>query len=232
MKTRILFLAFLMGCQLTAKAQWRIGITGGETYNHYTIDTHYMTDLHYKDAWGSVICLDRVLYFGTIGITGQYDFNDWLGVRADLNWTTKGYRQYRTLVSTDFQTMNSYLLLPVMASLNVGGKNIRGFLNLGVYGGYWLMSYRYGTQYSGVSEVSGSWFNDFNTTRDQRFDFGLVSGMGVEWRFHLWEQNWTWQIFEARLYYSTLSTQKDYMIIKDPRYNTTIALQSGLSYFF
>ena len=79
--------------------------------------------------------------------------------------------------------------------------------------------------------MSGTFKKEFVEKRDQRFDFGLVGGLGVEWRFKLLKKDWAWQIIEARIYYSTLSTQKDYMKIRDPRYNTTLALQSGLCYF-
>ena len=37
---------------------------------------------------------------------------------------------------------------------------------------------------------------------------------------------------EARCYYSFISTVKQYMDIKDYRYNTTIGLQAGFSYIF
>ena len=46
-----------------ANAQWRIGLTGGGTLNHYTIDKHYMEDWHYGYGIGA-----------TIGISTQYDF--------------------------------------------------------------------------------------------------------------------------------------------------------------
>ena len=207
---------------LTADAQWRIGITGGATYNEYSIDKHYMSDWRYKDAWG-----------GTLGLMGQYDFCEWFGVRADLNWTSKNHRQYRTMVPTDYKTLNNYIQLPLMASFSFGSKQLRGFLNTGFYGGYWISSYDDGTiYYQFTTVIYDTVKNDFVKERDQRVDFGLVGGVGIEWRFNLFNRNWAWQIIEARVYYSTTSTQKDYMRINDPKYNTTLAFQSGLCYFF
>lgn len=233
MKRIVLLLVFIVST-LSIKAQWRIGIMGGASYNYYTIDTHYMTDWHYKGAWGMIPMNDCDVYIGTYGFMGQYDFNDWFGLRADICVTMKNHRQYRTMVSTDYQTINKYLQLPVMSSFSFGGKRLRGFLNSGIYGGYWLSSYDYGKQQFLMSniDISGNVKNIFDDKRDQRFDFGLVEGMGLEWRFNMFEQDWAWQIIEARLYYSTQSTQKDYMRIKTPRYNTTLVLQSGLCYFF
>jgi hypothetical protein len=37
---------------------------------------------------------------------------------------------------------------------------------------------------------------------------------------------------EARYYYSTISVQKQYMRVDDYRYNSTLAFQAGVSYFF
>lgn len=157
---------------------------------------------------------------------------DWLGVRADLNVTQKNHRQYRTgfFNSNDYKTHNTYLQLPVMASFSFGANKVRGFLNLGVYGGYWLSSHLEGTMFS-LEENKTLPVDedvDFNDDRDQRWDTGLAGGIGVEYRF---AQHWVAQV-EGRCYYSTVSTQKDYMKIRDPKYNTTLGLQVGVFYIF
>ena len=204
-----------------AYAQWRAGVTMGRAWNHYTVDKHYMTDWHYEGLWG-----------WTLGATGQYDLNDWLAVRADVNWTQKNHRQYRTamMTPTNYDTRNRYLQLPVMASMSFGGQKVRGFVNLGAYGGYWLSSSIKGgflnTFSDEVTAVDESM--DFNDERDQRWDAGFVGGIGVEYGF---AKHWAAQV-EARCYYSIVSTQKDYMQLKDPKYNTTIGLQAAIYYIF
>ena len=231
---RVAIILFVIVSSLAVNAQWRIGLTVGATYNSYSRDNHYMSDWHYKGAWGKIASSSHYVPIGTIGVMGQYDFNDWFGIRADLNWTNKANHQYRTMVSTDFETLNNYIQLPVMASFSFGNQKLRGFLNVGVYGGYWINSYYLGGQQfvtSGTT-ITGIIKNDFDEKRDQRFDYGLVGGIGIEWRFKFLKKNWAWQIVEARYYYSTKSIQKDYMRIQDPRYNTTLALQSGLCYYF
>jgi len=203
-----------------AFAQWRVGVNGGATYNHSTISKHYMTDYQWKDRWGV-----------TLGVMGQYDVNDWLGVRAELDWTQKNYRLTRQILSNlDYKYVNNYLQLPVMASFSFGGKQLRGFCNAGVYGGYWLTSGREGTDFNNSSEKVYEFSEniEFNDERDQRFDFGFVGGIGVEYRFC---QRWAAQV-EMRYYYSTVSTQKDYMRLSDPRYNSTLGVQAGLWYSF
>jgi len=218
MKRLITFIALVLPS--LAFAQWRVGVNGGATYNHSTISKHYMTDYQWKDRWGV-----------TLGVMGQYDVNDWLGVRAELDWTQKNYRLTRQILSNlDYKYVNNYLQLPVMASFSFGGKQLRGFCNAGVYGGYWLTSGREGTDFNNSSEKVYEFSEDieFNDERDQRFDFGFVGGIGLEYRFC---QRWAAQV-EMRYYYSTVSTQKDYMRLSDPRYNSTLGVQAGLWYSF
>ncbi|MBQ1828526.1 MAG: PorT family protein [Prevotella sp.] len=218
MKRLITFIALVLPS--LAFAQWRVGVNGGATYNHSTISKHYMTDYQWKDRWGV-----------TLGVMGQYDVNDWLGVRAELDWTQKNYRLTRQIFSNlDYKYVNNYLQLPVMASFSFGGKQLRGFCNAGVYGGYWLTSGREGTDFNNSSEKVYEFSEDikFNSERDQRFDFGFVGGIGLEYRFC---QRWAAQV-EMRYYYSTVSTQKDYMRLSDPRYNSTLGVLAGLWYSF
>ena len=214
------FVLVLVLWPLAGHAQWRLGATGGYGYNDYSIDTHYMIDYRYTGVWGK-----------TLGVMGQYDVNDWLGVRAELNMTEKNHRlrRSRDQRTMDYKVYNSYLQLPLMASLGFGGRRVRGFCNVGVYGGYWLYSRMRGFD---VNVFSGRTYFfkqriDFNDERDQRWDFGLAGGLGVEWRF---ARHWGAQV-EGRCYYSTTSTQKDYQRINDPRYNTFIGVQAAVCYF-
>lgn len=208
--------AFLM--VTTAQAQWRVGVTGGADYNVFSMDQQYMTDYKVDGRWGI-----------TLGVSGQYDVNEWLGVRADLNWTQKNYRHYRVVYShVDYRLRNDYLLLPVMASFNFGGKRLRGFCHLGVYGGYWLSSHRNGIDYNHFSERTCTFDEkvEFNDSRDQRWDCGLVGGLGVEYHF---AKKWAAQA-EVRYYYSTTSATKQYMRNADYRYHSTTAIQLGINY--
>ncbi len=220
MKNKGLLLgAMLLMLTAVAHAQWRVGATIGTTANHYRMDRQYMSDYHINDRWGL-----------TMGVTGQYDFTEWLGVRADFNWTQKNHRVLRDRIPMDYKYVNNYLQLPVMASFSFGGQKLRGFCNLGVYGGYWLSSNYSGVDYNSFVgapyDVKGH--VDFNSDRDQRWDCGFVGGLGVEYRF---ARHWGAQV-EARYYYSTTSVQKQYMRVKDYRYNSTLALQAGACYFF
>lgn len=220
MKKRRLLLVFALMTTLFANAQWRVGVTAGADYNVFSIDKQYMTDVLFDGRWGV-----------TCGVTGQYNFTDWFGVRADFNMTQKNYRMHRAIFEgIDLKYRNTYLQLPVMASFSFGGETLRGFCNLGVYGGYWARSYRYGQD---INSFTGRYYDvkekvAFNSDRDKRWDCGLVGGVGLEYQF---AEHWAAQV-EVRYYYSTTSTTKQYMKNKDYRYNSTTAIQIGASYIF
>lgn len=218
----VLWLLIMVSTNLTA--QWRLGVTIGGTYNHYSIDTHYMENLEYNGLCG-----------GTAGLTGQYDIKEWLGIRIELNWAMKNHSQHfvynNQYTSSNYDTYNNYIQIPLMATLSFGNFKIRGFANLGGYGAYWLSSYLsgyygiYGLSY-GIRLMNNERYS-FNDQYDQRYDLGLAGGLGGEWRLsrHLLLQ------MECRCYYSLKSMTKDYMRIKDPSYNTTYALQIALCYY-
>lgn len=220
MEKRRLLLAFALMTTLFANAQWRVGVTAGADYNVFSIDKQYMADVLFDGRWGV-----------TYGVTGQYNFTDWFGVRADFNLTQKNYRMHRANIEeVDLKYRNTYLQLPVMASFSFGGKKLRGFCNLGVYGGYWVHSYRSGED---MNSFTGQSFDikgkvEFDSDRDKRWDCGLVGGVGMEYRF---DWHWAAQV-EVRHYYSTTSTTKQYMRNKDYRYHSTTAIQLGASYIF
>lgn len=214
----------------SANAQWKIGVTGGATLNHYTVDKQYMEDWQCSNLWG-----------GTAGITAQYDFlsiKKWkLCVRADLNWTQKNHDEYRTNIPIinefAFRFINNYIQLPLMMSFCFGDK-LKGFANVGLYSGYWFSSYNiYPPTYSlldylnlNISRMYSDTYkrkNDFDSKRDKRLDIGFVGGVGVEWQF----SSRCGVEIEAR-YYRSSNTRKDYMIIKSPHYNDTFVFQAGL----
>ena len=205
---------------VVAFGQWRVGVNGGADLNHYIIDKQYQTDYQFKDRWGA-----------TVGIMGQYDFADWAGIRVELDWMQKNYRQTReNLKVCDYKYVNNYLQLPVMGSFSFGGQKVRGFFNAGIYGGYWLNSNRKGFDNNTFSGKAYEFTEkvEFYDERDQRWDFGFVGGAGVEYRF---ARHWAAQV-ELRYYYSTVSTVKAKDIVKDYRYNSTLGLQAGLWYCF
>ena len=204
-----------------ASAQWRIGVSGGADYNWYSIKTNYQTDYRYDGAWG-----------WNAAIFTQYDFLPWVGLRAEVEASEINYRFYRTgyFTSTNYITHNTYLKLPVMTQFRFGGEKVHGFLNAGVYAGCWLAGRQKGTitdpRNGRVITINEPYA--FNKEKDQRADFGLAGGVGIE---YLPAEHWAIHI-EGRCYYSFISRTKHYMMVRDNRYNTTLTMQAGVSSIF
>ncbi len=218
---RLIALAgFLMICS-AASAQWRAGVTAGAANNTLCLDTQYQYDWRYDDRQGV-----------NIGLMGQYDFNDWLALRAELLFQQRGYTMRRTenyIAENTFRYRDDYLVLPVMASFSFGGKTLRGFLNAGVSGGYWLESWCKGSfqEIDDDTEAVNTKI-ELLKIRDRRSDFGYIGGLGLEYRIakHLAAQ------VEARYYYSVVSKKKQYQAAKDYQYNSTLTLSATVAYIF
>ena len=165
---RKLFIILLFLSPLVLHAQWRIGVSGGADYNQYSINTNYQVDFRYEGAWG-----------WSAAVFGQYNFLDWVGIRAELEATERNYRFHRTGVwsGTNYVLHNTYLQLPVMAQFSFGGQNLRGFVNAGCYAGYWLTGKYKGTVVDMINETTVP-INEpyiFQNEKDQHWDFCWLS---------------------------------------------------------
>ena len=219
---RMILCALLLGVSVAAEAQWRVGASGGADYNWFSINKQYQNNYHYDGAWG-----------WNAAVFGQYNFMDWLGLRFELEASERNHRFYRDGIyaGTNYINRNTYLQLPVMAQFSFGGSKVRGFVNAGVYGGYWIAGRQKGTYHDPFShqELDIDVPYEFQSKKDCRWDFGLAGGLGVEYRFL---EHWAVHV-EGRCYYSFISTVKPYMqYVSDRRYNTTLGIQAGFSYIF
>jgi len=220
-KQFFLLLCLLLTVPAVSHAQWRAGVSGGGDYNWFTLDKQYQTDFRYDGAWG-----------WNAAVFGQYDFLPWVGLRAEIEASERNYRFRRTGIysGTNYTVHNTYLQVPLMARFSFGGQQVRGFVNAGVYAGYWLTGRYKGSQFNIVMAetypVDEAYI--FQKEKDQRWDFGLAGGIGIEYRFLA---HWAVHI-EGRCYYSFVSTVKPYMLIKDNRFNTTIGINAGFTYIF
>ena len=87
----------------------------------------------------------------------------------------------------DYKYTNNYLQLPIMASFSFGSEKLRGFCNLGVYGGYWLNSSRKG--------------REMNTTSWKAYDFSEKMKFNGER-----DRRWVWWTMHSRIMASISAT--------------------------
>ena len=217
----VFFLAILVSAG--AVAQLRIGGFDGVSLNRYIIDTQYQYDWRY----GETFSVYR-------GFSLQYDFCDWMGLRADVCPNAqKGYWKHRTgaFDKYSYDIDNRYFQIPVFAVFSFGAERLRGHFGAGAFGAYWLYSGRYGTVEDPVDPGVTVSFNEdmvFDDRRDRRLEAGLAAVTGIGYRFSC---NVLVQL-ETSIYYGLTSTVKDYMLLSDPRYNTFSTVQVGVYYCF
>ncbi|MND77072.1 hypothetical protein D3C80_687390 [compost metagenome] len=179
----------------------------------------------------------------------RYNFSDWLGLQLEVAYMQKNYAIRRSFFfkGVESEIKNSSLQLPLMAHFSFGGEDLRVFLNLGAYSEYWVNSRIRGAHGSGFrnpndDEVAIEKTNvlfsdliklenfdqkvDFDTRRDRRMQFGLIAGVGMEYRLSPKFKVFT----EARYQHNLTDLQKNYMINQIPRYNNTFGVQLGVFY--
>ena len=201
-----------------ASAQWRIGAYGGIDWGVRSINPGY----NYALARSAVVG-------GTVGMSGQYNFKEWIGIRTDLNAQWRNYNDSYSVVEEYYRYRNMYLTLPVMASFSFGGEKIRGYVGLGGYIGLWctqnIDSRQSNINHSSYSECSSSGF----IKADKRFDDGLVGCLGVSCML---TANFALDI-EGMLFYGLADSHNTGSSkFLQPSYFTTPCINIGMSWFF
>ena len=181
-----------------------------------------------------------------LDLRAGYQFNSWFGIRSGLSLMSKAYgydfayifRPNADDPSTEYETSdyyyhrNTYLQLPVMADLSVGGENVRLHLMLGGYAAFALSHYS-------EDYINGDIFptnagNGFPSSDYRRWDAGLAGGLGLTlnltpaWQFHV----------ECDYYHSLINVVPDIRLTEIGYLsgihgmNRTIAFATGLTYHF
>lgn len=239
---RILVLCLAGVCSwVVVNAQWRLGVTAGTTVNCYTQENSYAYDRVLAPGWG-----------GTAGITAQYNFFDWLGLRLDWTMAQRNYsssfyfREWTDfngqLQHEQYRYTNIYHMIPIAVNFSFGGKYVRGYVDIGGYVAHWTFG-RYTAHMA--DEYHGQWMEDlqkracatytvsepytFDKRRDRRFDAGLTGRIGITYTTPV-------RLFisvEGVCYYGLVNnhlTGSDHY--QQPGYHTTAALQIAIGYVF
>jgi hypothetical protein len=203
---------------------WYVGLSGGYTNNWLYTSTGNRALTEYNDGPGF-----------EISVPVRYRFASWFALQAEIQYIQKNYIWNRTEQYGRIYTknINSFIDIPLMAHFSFGGPRLRGFLNAGGYIGFWAAGRRKGTEREytvNVFDIDNSSFYydfkekyEFNKTRDNRFDAGLLAGIGMQYELE------PCVIFiEGRFNYGLTDLQKDYQYGLIPRINDTVAVQIGV----
>jgi len=200
------------------------GITAGMDRNYHSVDMVYMSDMKFdKFRTGTVF-----------GLRLGYAPLKWLSINTGAVLIQKNYHMdhvfeyYYLRYSLNTTSTNDYINVPLELKLSVG-KTVRLHAFGGVFGGYWLKGHRKGVTYSFSNERNYSFDEDyvFNDKRDNRIEKGFTWGAGLSGMILGKIEVGA----EIRWYYSITDIQKPYMTNLNPRYNTAVAFQAGLSYW-
>jgi len=218
LKKTLLLLATATLLSLSSFAQWSIGLSGGYAYNHYDYDPQYMYGFSFRGHHG--IAID---------IPVGYQFGEHLGVFSGLSAQQKGYwMKGVTSVGAFYPFVyrnDWYLVTPLVVEYKHGGENFNHFIDVGGYAAGWIAStfYLIGLTQSGETPSFHFGYKEFNNCVDNRMEFGLVAGTGIEWQtktLHTW-------FTHVRCYFALSSQQKHYQTMFFPSRNTTVLFQIG-----
>ena len=203
---------------------WSVGAGIGLNLNIPDVEMAYMTDAVYDPAFGLGGSLDVA-----------YRPFTWLAVHSGIHFIPKNYTYLHTATVGDQtgavgvnSTTCNYLDVPLMADLSIGRK-VKWHLFFGGYIGFWLNGKRSGATIPLLNSDNDASFSEdyvFNSTRDNRFDAGVIFGTGLSIACS--------RVVDINIgflnLYGVTDVQKNYMMQLNPHYNTTIVLQAGVSF--
>jgi hypothetical protein len=159
--------------------RWYIGVYGG--YAHNTIymgggdKLEYFKEYQPGHGW-------------TIGVPVRYHFFNWLAVQGEPAFITKNYRTQRTgeYAALYDEYTNSFIDFPLFLHFKfpVLNTGLTFFVNGGGFLGFWAASHWQG---NGIALIGGGAIayyeadHAFDSQYDNRFDGGLLLGLGVQY---------------------------------------------------
>lgn len=183
---KLVFFSLLLCLSLQAQAQDSLEVKS-ETWSKLSIGTRHGGGFSFIFEPNDVLTLSNPNLNPTLGYTGglsvQYYAQPNFSLQVGINYTEKGWEQYflDTLKSefTDSlffrQTLN-YIDVPIMAHGYIGQRNVRIYLEAGIFLSY-LLSHSSEREASITDEQITYQFQE---GRDNRFNIGIGGGAGFE----------------------------------------------------
>ncbi|BDX37450.1 hypothetical protein CYCD_08050 [Tenuifilaceae bacterium CYCD] len=169
---------------------------------------------------------DTKMLFGEgfdYGLTFKHYNAKYVGFQAELYTTKRGYRAPTDETNNaTFKRVNTYIELPMFIQFRLNLKVAYIYVNAGPYIAY-LMSAKEGDNTSGSYKLEKV---DFNVLRDNRFDYGLMGGVGLSYDFR-----WGTIQAEARVSYG-FADLYDHTYTDMPKESKSITQQINIGYFY
>ncbi len=156
--------------------------------------THYESHVHVGFHAGRSMSqisftpsVKQKMYQGiTMGVSARYAEERHVGLLGELNITTRGWQEKFEESPLEYSRKLTYIEVPVMTHIFFGGRNLKGFVNLGPQICYMIgNSISSNFDYMNPHEVPD--FPTENRMTEQlsmeiknKFDYGICAGLGVE----------------------------------------------------
>lgn len=187
-----------------------VGLKGGYTMSNVSFEPVEKTKMLFSNG------ID-------LGITFKHYNAKYVGFQAELYTTNRGYRKPTDDTNLfTFRRINKYIELPMFIQFRINLKVAYLHLNAGPYMAY-LISAEEGDNTSGKYLIEKV---DFNVLRDNRFDYGLMGGIGLSYDF-----KWGTIQAEARVGYG-FADLYDHTYTDMPNQSIAVTENISIAYFY
>jgi len=194
----------------TLFGQIYVGVKGGYTMSNISFEPVEETKMLFSDG------ID-------LGVTFKHFNAKYVGFQADLYTTNRGYRKPTDDTNLyTFVKVNQYIELPMFIQFRINLKVAYLHVNAGPYMSY-LISAKEGDNTSGeylIEKVK------FNVLRDNRFDYGLMGGIGLSYDFR-----WGTIQAEARVGYG-FADLYDHTYTNMPKQSIAVTENVNVAYYY
>ena len=233
MKSYIPIHIILLVIALPANAQYAISFGAGVDKNQLHTDISGIPYTREQSEYGIIL-----------NISVSWQAKNWLFLKTGMSYLQKNYTYERTgpYRGMYITFINSYVQLPLMAGIEYGNRKIKGFLQTGIYGAYWIrgkMKGKIPDIYNITDTIDNTGqlvetfklasFNEkynFDSRKDRRFELGWTSGLDIS--YYLTQKSNL--VLEVNYFRSLTDQQKNYMINQKARYNQTFTCTVGYIY--
>jgi hypothetical protein len=126
----------------------------------------------------------RVIPGSDLAVVMRVDFNKFIGIQAEVEFSQKGQGWKRSQDSARFtgRFVANYVQFPVLAAGRIGSDKIKGVLLIGPYFAYWTGGYTQNSVSVDKRTVDENHTKYELTVNDMRFDVGLTTGAGADFK--------------------------------------------------
>lgn len=122
----------------------------------------------------------------TMGVVARYTEEKFFGLIGELKIEQRGWQENFDETGFSYSRTLTYIQLPLLTHIYFGGKNFKGFVNLGPSVGYMISSsvssnfdYENPSLENGFP-IENRHINQMSMPIKNKFDYGILGGIGME----------------------------------------------------